>query len=399
VRAVDFMPPRGRTPTIVRIVEGVDGSVPMRSDLLIRYDFGHIVPWIRRVDHGRVVTAGPNALQFRAPVNMREEDTATISEFALEQGERVPFLLTWFPSHEVLPEPPDADQALSETESYWLDWAGSCTHTGDYHDEIHESLLVLKALTYAPTGGIVAAPTTSLPEQAGGTRNWDYRFCWVRDATLTLLAMLNAGYPEEARAWGSWIRRAVADDPADLQIMYGIAGERPLEERELEWLPGFERSSPVRVGNAASDQLQLDIYGELLDASYQTAVYSSAAGLTRTAADDEGWSVTRKLLEQLEDEWHKEDAGIWEMRGPARHFTHSKLMAWVAFDRAVRLCELFGVPGPIARWRSLRDEIRTEVLTRGWNEAKHAFVQVVRCRRARCEPPANAGPRVSAGNR
>ena len=371
----------------------------MRSDLLIRYDFGHIVPWIRRVDHGRVVTAGPNALQFRAPVNMREEDTATISEFALEQGERVPFLLTWFPSHEVLPEPPDADQALSETESYWLDWAGSCTHTGDYHDEIHESLLVLKALTYAPTGGIVAAPTTSLPEQAGGTRNWDYRFCWVRDATLTLLAMLNAGYPEEARAWGSWIRRAVADDPADLQIMYGIAGERPLEERELEWLPGFERSSPVRVGNAASDQLQLDIYGELLDASYQTAVYSSAAGLTRTAADDEGWSVTRKLLEQLEDEWHKEDAGIWEMRGPARHFTHSKLMAWVAFDRAVRLCELFGVPGPIARWRSLRDEIRTEVLTRGWNEAKHAFVQVVRCRRARCEPPANAGPRVSAGNR
>ena len=375
VRAIDFMPPRGRTPAIVRIVEGLEGSVPMRSELVIRYDFGQIVPWVHRVDHARVATAGPDALYFRAPVEARGEKMTTVCDFAVEQGERFPFVLTWFPSHEELPDESDAEQALRETESYWLDWAASCTHSGDYHDEIHQSLLVLKALTYAPTGGIVAAPTTSLPEQVGGTRNWDYRFCWIRDATLTLLAMLGAGYAEEARAWGEWIRRAIAGDPADLQIMYGIAGERRLDERELEWLPGYERSGPVRVGNAASEQLQLDIYGELLEASYQGAVYSAKAGWARTVEDDEGWAVTRQLLERLEADWRKEDAGIWEMRGPARHFTHSKLMAWVAFDRAVRLCERFGATGPVTRWRVLRDEIRTAVLARGWNEAKQAFTQ------------------------
>jgi GH15 family glucan-1,4-alpha-glucosidase len=375
VRAVDFMPPRDGTPVIVRILEGLEGSVPMRSELVIRYDFGHIVPWVRRVDHGRVATAGPNALYFRAPVEVHGEKMTTVCDFAVEQGERLSFVLMWFPSHEPLPEAVDAERALRETESYWLEWTGSSTYSGDYRDEIHQSLLVLKALTHAPTGGIVAAPTTSLPEQAGGTRNWDYRFCWIRDATLTLLAMLNAGYFEEARAWGAWIRRAVAGDPRDLQIMYGIGGERRLDERELEWLPGYERSSPVRVGNAASKQLQLDIYGELLDASYQTAVYSANAGWDPTADDPEGWSVTRKLLERLEVDWRKQDAGIWEMRGPPRHFTHSKMMAWVAFDRAVRICEGFGVPGPVARWRSLRDEIRAEVLARGWNEAKQAFTQ------------------------
>jgi GH15 family glucan-1,4-alpha-glucosidase len=370
VRALDFMPPRGKRPDIVRIVEGLDGHVPMRSELVIRFDFGHIVPWVRRVDHARVATAGPDALCFRAPVEVHGEDLTTVSEFELGQGERIQFTLTWFPSHEALPEPVDAEQALNETESYWLDWAGLCSHNGDYHDEIHQSLLVLKALTYAPTGGIVAAPTTSLPERIGGVRNWDYRFCWLRDATLTLLAMLNAGYREEAKAWRAWLRRAVAGDPADLQIMYGIAGERRLDERELEWLPGYERSKPVRVGNAASEQLQLDVYGEVLDASYQTAFHSEAVDI-----DADGWSLTTKLLEWLEEGWREEDAGIWEMRGPPRHFTYSKVMAWVAFDRAVRLCEQFGMPGPVARWRALRDEIRAEVLARAWSASKQAFAQ------------------------
>jgi GH15 family glucan-1,4-alpha-glucosidase len=368
VRAIDFMPPRGNTPDIVRIVEGLDGSVPMRSELVIRYDFGHIVPWVHRVDHARVATAGPDALCFRTPVEVRGEDLTTVSEFELGQGERIPFTLTWFPSHEPLPEPVDAEVALNETQAYWLDWAGMCSHKGDYHDEIHQSLLVLKALTYAPTGGIVAAPTTSLPEQVGGVRNWDYRFCWLRDAILTLLAMLNVGYREEARAWAMWLRRAVAGDPADLQIMYGVAGERRLDERELEWLLGYEGSRPVRVGNAASTQLQLDVYGDVLDAAYQSARHGDEW-------DEDGWSITQKLLEWLEDGWHKKDAGIWEMRGPPRHFTYSKVMAWVAFDRAVRLCEEFGRPGPVDRWRALRDEIHAEVLARAWSGTKQAFAQ------------------------
>jgi GH15 family glucan-1,4-alpha-glucosidase len=368
VRAIEFMPPRGKTPDIVRIVEGLDGSVPMRSELVIRYDFGHIVPWVHRVDHARVATAGPDALCLRTPAAVRGEDLTTVSEFELGQGERIPFTLTWFPSHEALPEPVDAEQALNEAEAYWLDWAGLCSHKGDYHDEIHQSLLVLKALTYAPTGGIVAAATTSLPEQVGGVRNWDYRFCWLRDATLTLLAMLNVGYSEEARAWALWLHRAVAGDPADLQIMYGIAGERRLDERELEWLPGYEGSTPVRVGNAASTQLQLDVYGDVLDAVYQAARHGGEW-------DEDGWSIMQKLLGWLEDGWHEKDAGIWEMRGPPRHFTYSKVMAWVAFDRAVRLSEEFGRPGPVDRWRALRDEIHAEVLARAWSDAKQAFAQ------------------------
>jgi GH15 family glucan-1,4-alpha-glucosidase len=368
VRAIDFMPPRGERPDIVRIVEGLGGSVPMRSELVIRFDYGHIVPWVRRVDHARVATAGPDALCFRTPAKVRGEDMRTVAEFTLEQGERIPFVLTWFPSHQKLPDAVDPEQALNDTEAYWMEWAGTCDHDGDYHDEVHQSLLVLKALTYAPTGGIVAAPTTSLPEQIGGVRNWDYRFCWLRDATLTLLAMLNAGYREEARAWAAWLRRAVAGDPADVQIMYGLAGERRLDERELEWLPGYERSRPVRVGNAASEQLQLDVYGEMMDASYQSAFHGSKP-------TEDGWSITRAVLGWLEEHWGEKDAGIWEMRGPPRHFTHSKMMVWVAFDRAVRLCEEFGLKGPVARWRTLRDEIRAEVLSRGWSEAKQAFAQ------------------------
>jgi GH15 family glucan-1,4-alpha-glucosidase len=368
VRAIDFMPPRGEAPDIVRIVEGLDGSVPMRSELVIRFDFGEVVPWVRRLDHARIATAGPDALCFRTPVEVRGKDMRSVSEFTLAQGDRIPFVLTWFPSHEELPDEIDPEQALSDTEEYWLDWAGRCNHGGDYHEEIHQSLLVLKALTFAPTGGIAAAPTTSLPERLGGVRNWDYRYCWLRDATLTLLAMLNAGYREEAEAWRQWLLRAVAGDPADLQIMYGLAGERRLDERELDWLPGYEQSMPVRIGNAASAQLQLDVYGDVLEATYQTRVHGAPP-------DDHAWSLVSKLLEWLEDGWRQEDAGIWEVRGPTRHFTHSKVMAWVAFDRAVRFHEEFGWQGPVERWRALRDEIRAEVLARAWNDEKQAFTQ------------------------
>jgi GH15 family glucan-1,4-alpha-glucosidase len=368
VRAIDFMPPRDEVPDIVRIVEGLDGDVPMRSELALRLDYGHIVPWVRRVDHARLAIAGPDAFAYRTPVDVRGEDMKTVSDFTLAVGERIPFALSWFPSHKPPPDEIDPERALDDAEDFWLDWASVCDHTGDYHDEIHESLLVLKALTYAPTGGIVAAPTTSLPEQIGGVRNWDYRYCWLRDATLTLLAMLNAGYQEEAITWRQWLLRAVAGDPADIQIMYGVAGERRLDEWEVEWLPGYESSHPVRIGNAASEQLQLDVYGEVLDALYQTRAHGAPP-------DDNAWAVTLELLEWLEDGWRQEDAGIWEVRGPARHFTHSKVMSWVAFDRAVRYCEDLGREGPVERWRGLRDEIHAEVLARSWSERKHAFAQ------------------------
>ena len=368
VRLIDFMPPRGEAPDIVRIVEGLDGRVPIRSELVIRFDYGRTVPWVRRVDHARVAVAGPDALCFRTEVEVHGEDLRTVAEFEVEAGERIPFVLTWFPSHQEVPDAIDAERALTDSEDYWLDWAGKCGHQGDYHEEIHQSLLVLKALTYAPTGGLVAAPTTSLPENLGGVRNWDYRFCWLRDATLTLLAMLNAGYSDEAEAWRGWLLRAVAGDPADLQIMYGIAGERRLNEFELGWLSGFAQSRPVRVGNAACKQLQLDVYGEVLDALYQARV----DGLP---PDDNAWAMILKLLEWLEDGWRREDSGIWEVRGPARHFTHSKVMAWVAFDRAIRFHEEFDRKGPVDRWRALRDEIHAEVLDRGWSEEKQSFTQ------------------------
>jgi GH15 family glucan-1,4-alpha-glucosidase len=368
VRVIDFMPPRGEAPDIVRIVEGLSGEVAMRSELVVRFDFGRIVPWVHRVDHARLAIAGPDALCFTTPAETRGEELKTISEFTVSPGERVPFVLTWYPSHEPPPDEVDPEQALVDAEEFWLSWAGMCVHEGDYHEEIHQSLLVLKALTYAPTGGIVAAPTTSLPELIGGVRNWDYRYCWLRDATLTLLAMLRCGYREEAVIWRQWLLRAVAGDPADVQIMYGLAGERRLEERELDWLPGFEGSRPVRVGNAASEQLQLDVYGEVLEALYQARAHGAPK-------DDEVWSLTTMLLEWLERHWREPDSGIWEIRGPLRHFTHSKLMAWVAFDRAVRFHDEFGREGPIERWRATRDEIRAEIFAKGWSEAKQAFTQ------------------------
>ena len=368
VRIIDFMPPRSKASEIVRIVEGLTGEIEMRSELVIRFDFGRIVPWMQTSDGDHVAIAGPDALCYRTPVEAHGEEMKTVSTFTVSPGRRVPFVLSWFPSHEPRPEQTDGETALGETEEYWQSWAAQCGHAGAYHEEVHQSLLVLKALTYAPTGGMVAAPTTSLPESIGGPRNWDYRFCWLRDATLTLLAMLRSGYHEEATTWRQWLLRAVAGDPADVQIMYGIAGERRLDERELDWLAGYEGSRPVRVGNAASTQLQLDVYGEILDALYQAQVHG--------APDDPNvWSVAQKMLEWLEEGWRVEDAGIWEVRGPARHFTHSKVMAWVAFDRAVRFHEEFGDDGPVERWRSIRDEIHADVLARSWNAEKQAFAQ------------------------
>jgi GH15 family glucan-1,4-alpha-glucosidase len=369
VRVIDFMPPRGEAPDIVRIVEGVSGRVPMRSELIIRFGYGHVVPWVRRVGDARLATAGPDALAFCAPVEVHGENLTSVSEFTIGPGERIPFVLTWYPSHQPPPARVDAEIALAETETFWREWAASRRGDGnDYYEAVQQSLLVLKALTYDPTGGIVAAPTTSLPEQIGGVRNWDYRYCWLRDASLTLLAMLAAGYGAEAEEWREWLLRAIAGDPAQLQIMYGLAGERWLAERQIDWLPGFLDSRPVRVGNAASEQLQLDIFGEVLDAAYHTLVYG-------IGPSESGWALIRRLLGRLEECWRDPDAGIWEVRGPNRQFTHSKVMAWVAFDRGVRMCAELGRDGPVARWAELRDEIKAQVLTCGWSERKQAFTQ------------------------
>jgi GH15 family glucan-1,4-alpha-glucosidase len=370
VRVLDFMPPRGKAPDVVRIIEGLDGSVRMRSELVIRFDYGQIVPWLRRADHARLAVAGPNALCFRTPASTHGENMRTISEFIVEEGERVPFVLTWFPSHEKTPAAIDAEIALAETETFWREWIEDCDAElpTELRGLVRRSLMVLKALTYAPTGGIVAAPTTSLPESIGGVRNWDYRYCWLRDATLTLLALLNGGYIDEALQWRQWLLRAVAGAPADVQIMYGVAGERRLTEFELSWLPGYEGSTPVRVGNAASAQLQIDVFGELMDALYQ----ARAHGLAKEAP---AWALQRVLLDYLETIWDEPDNGIWEIRGEPRHFVHSKVMAWVAFDRAVRSVETQGVDGPVERWRKIRDTIHAQVCDRGFNKKLGSFTQ------------------------
>jgi GH15 family glucan-1,4-alpha-glucosidase len=370
VRVLDFMPPRGKAPDIVRIVEGLEGSVRMRSELVIRFDYGHVVPWVRRVDDARLAIAGPDALVFRTPAPTRGEDMQTFSEVTIEEGERIPFVLTWYPSHEETPARIDPEVALAETETFWREWNGrsKLDLPGAWRDVIQRSLMVLKALTYAPTGGIVAAPTTSLPEHIGGVRNWDYRYCWLRDATLTLLALFHADYMEEALDWRQWLLRAVAGDPADIQIMYGVGGERRLQEFELPWLPGYEGSAPVRIGNAASEQLQVDVFGEVMDALYQARVH----GL---AKEKPPWDLQLALLDHLERIWHEPDEGIWEIRGERRHFVHSKVMAWVAFDRAVRTVEEHGLDGPVERWRELRAQIHAEVCERGFDESLGSFVQ------------------------
>ncbi len=371
VRVIDFMPPRGEEPDVVRIVEGIEGSVPIRMELVIRFGYGAVVPWVRRLDDDlRVAIAGPDALTLRTTTPARGENLRTVSEFTVGAGERASFVLTWFPSHHVpdnLPDPIDPDQALEETCSFWREWLENCTYEGRWQEPVRRSLITLKALTYQPTGGIVAAPTTSLPERIGGTRNWDYRYCWLRDATFALDALLECGFRDEAQAWRSWLLRAVAGDPDDLQIMYGPAGERRLEEYEIPWLPGYESSRPVRVGNNASKQFQLDVYGEVLDVLHQARRHE-------IAPDDQSWSIQRVMLANLERRWHEPDEGIWEVRGPRRHFTHSKVMAWVAFDRGVKAVEEYGREGAVDRWRAVRDEIHAEVLERGYDEELGSFV-------------------------
>jgi GH15 family glucan-1,4-alpha-glucosidase len=370
VRVFDFMPPRGNAPDVVRIVEGVRGSVPMRSEIVIRFDYGSVVPWVRRIDDTRLAVAGPDALCFRTPAHTRGENMRTISEFTIEEGERVPFALTWYQSHEDPPERIDPEVALAETESFWREWNAKCTADvpEEWRDLLHRSLMVLKTLIYAPTGGIVAAPTTSLPEWIGGVRNWDYRYCWLRDATLTLLALLQAGHIDEALDWRRWLLRAVAGDPSDIQIMYSVAGERRLTELELPWLPGYENSAPVRIGNAASEQIQIDVFGEVMDALYQ----SRAHGL---AKEPHAWALQKTLLVYLEHAWQEPDQGIWEIRSEPRHFVHSKVMAWVAFDRAVRSIEDQGLDGDVDKWRAIRDTIHAQVCDRGFDEKLGSFVR------------------------
>jgi GH15 family glucan-1,4-alpha-glucosidase len=366
---IDFMPSRDQDPNLVRIVEGRAGTVRMRSELVIRFDYGSVVPWVRKNDCGISAIAGPDAVTVLTPVPMRGENFTTVAEFEVAPGRQVPFSLSWHPSHRAGTHILNARGALFECESWWRDWARRCTYQGPYREAVVRSLVTLKALTYEPTGGIVAAPTTSLPEKIGGVRNWDYRYCWLRDATLSLLALLNCGYTDEAGAWRRWLLRAVAGDPSKTQIMYGLRGERRLTEWEVAWLPGYEGSGPVRVGNGAHDQRQLDVFGEMADAFFQ----ARKAGL---APLDDGWNVTHKLMEWLGDHWHEPDEGIWEVRGPRRQFVHSKVLAWVAFDRVVKAVELFGRDGPeLASWKKSRDAIHREVCEKGFDRRRNTFTQ------------------------
>jgi GH15 family glucan-1,4-alpha-glucosidase len=368
VRVLDFMPPREKAPDIVRIVEGIRGRVPMTMELVVRFDYGHVVPWVRRLDGALFMVGGPDSLTLRTPVETRGENLTTRAEFVVAEGDRIPFVLTWNPSHEPMPREINPDHALEDTRRWWAEWGERCSYEGEWRDDVLRSLTVLKALTYAPTGGIVAAPTTSIPEQLGGVRNWDYRYCWIRDATFTLYALMLSGFRDEAAAWRDWLLRTVAGDPADFQILYGVRGERRVAETELPWLPGYEDSRPVRVGNAAARQLQLDVYGEVMDALY----FARKGGLP---ADDAAWSLQRLLLEYLEGEWRFEDEGIWEVRGPRRHFTHSKVMAWVAFDRAVKAVEHFDRPADAIPWKRLRDEIHEDICRNAFDTERNAFVQ------------------------
>ena len=368
VRLIDFMPPRdGRSPMLTRIVEGVHGHVDMECDLRMRLGYGEILPWVRRVDGRIVAVAGPDSLWLDTPVTMTGRNLAHHVSFQVAAGELVPFTLTWQPSHCQPPDRADPFADLASASQFWRDWVSRCTYAGQHKDAVVRSLITLKALTYAPTGGIVAAATTSLPEDIGGVRNWDYRYCWLRDATITLEALLRTGYTDEAAAWRSWLCRAVAGDPKDVQIMYGVAGERRLAEWEADWLPGYERSAPVRIGNAAVNQRQLDVYGELIDAL-------SLGRESGISFDRHAWSLQRALLDFLEKNWDQPDEGIWEVRGPRRHFVHSKVMAWVAFDRAYHSTTL-GLPGPGDRWREIRDRIHAQVIDSGYNASRGAFTQ------------------------
>ncbi|MET9360710.1 glycoside hydrolase family 15 protein [Streptomyces sp. NPDC006632] len=371
VKVIDFMPQRDLAPDVVRIVEGISGTVEMGSVLRLRFDHGHVVPWMRRSDGHRVAVAGPDSAWLRSEPEVKTwgQDMSTRSSFTVGKGEKVAFVLTWHASHEPRPDLIDPYEALEQSLADWREWAGHCRYQGPYRDAVMRSLITLKALTYAPTGGIVAAPTTSLPEEIGGVRNWDYRYCWLRDSTLTLEALLSAGYLDEAAQWRDWLLRAVAGDPADLQIMYGIAGERRLPESELPWLKGHFGSAPVRIGNAAVDQLQLDVYGEVVDSLY----LARRAGLKSEA---HAWNIQLALLGFLEERWREPDEGLWEVRGPRRHFVHSKVMAWVAADRAVRtLEEEPTLRGDADRWRRMRDAVHKEVCEKGFDPVRNTFTQ------------------------
>ncbi|HEY5456206.1 MAG TPA: glycoside hydrolase family 15 protein [Acidothermaceae bacterium] len=370
VRVTDFMPPRGHAPDVVRIVSGIAGTVAMRAELRLRFDYGRVVPWVRRHGDQMIAVAGPDMVRLRTPVDARGEDWSTVSDFTVSAGQRVPFVLTWAPSHGPLPAAVDAEAALADTLAFWTEWSNRGTSVdGPYRDPIKRSLLTLKALTYQPTGGIVAAATTSLPEQIGGPRNWDYRYCWLRDSTYTLQALLAAGYLTEAKAWREWLLRAVAGDPAKLQIMYALDGTRRLPEAALPWLAGYEHSTPVRTGNAASDQLQLDVWGETLDG----LALAREAGI---AAHDDAWDLQVALMNHLEGAWDQPDNGLWEMRGARRHFTHSKVMAWVAADRMAHAIRTHpNLDGPAERWNQLRDTIHADVLAHGYDAQRNTFVQ------------------------
>jgi GH15 family glucan-1,4-alpha-glucosidase len=368
VRVVDFMPVSDKHWDVVRIVQGLSGTVAMRMELVVRFDYGSIVPWVRRSGDLLLITAGPDTLELASSVAVEGQNMRTVAEFSVRKGKHESFVLNYRPSHFATRPAIDAGKALKNTAAQWHKWSSSCRYKGRWRNSVLRSLITLKALTYRPTGGLVAATTTSLPEQPGGVRNWDYRYCWLRDATFTLNALLLAGYNEEATAWREWLLRAVAGSPADLQIVYGVTGVRRLDEVELPWLPGYEASKPVRIGNAASSQFQLDVYGEVMDCLH----------LAR-AADMEphpdAWNVQLALLRFLETHWDRPDEGLWEVRGQPQHFTHSKIMAWVAFDRAIKDAEKQGLEGPVEIWRQLRDSIHAQVCEKGFDAVNNTFVQ------------------------
>jgi len=366
---IDFMPQGGPHPTIVRLVVGMRGRVAMTTELILRFGYGAVVPWVTRLEDGSLrAIAGPDMMLLRTPVRLRGADMTTVGEFAVNKDDVIPFVLSYLPSHRPLHAPVDPTTALHDTEMFWQDWSAKCRPAGPWSDAVLRSMITLKALSYAPTGGMVAAPTTSLPEKLGGERNWDYRFCWLRDATLVLLGAMNAGYFEEAQAWREWLLRAVAGSPGQLQIMYGIGGERRLTEWTAPWLPGYENSAPVRIGNAAHSQRQLDVFGEIMDVYYQ----ARRSGLSTS---ESGWAAQLKFLEHLQTICQEPDEGIWEVRGTPQHFTHSKVMAWVAFDRAVKSAETFGLEGPLDEWRKLREEIFAEVCAKGYDQQLGTFVR------------------------
>jgi len=365
----DFMPIRGRNSDLVRIVRGVRGAVPIQMELVLRFDYGRSVPWVSRLDDGGLrAIAGPDMVVLHASVDTHGENMKTVAEFTVREGEAVWFVLTYGASYEDVPQPVDPEEALQETIQFWQAWTSKTNLTGEYAEALERSLITLKALTFRQTGGIVAAPTTSLPECPGGQRNWDYRYCWLRDATFTLLALMNAGYFDEAHAFRDWLLRAVAGSPEQTQIMYGVRGERQLVEWEANWLDGYERSKPVRIGNAAAGQLQLDVYGEMADA----ALHGQMAGITPTG---DSFALQRSLTNHLAKIWDQPDQGIWEVRGDPQHFTYSKVMAWVAFDRAIKTAERFGLHGDVSRWRELRQQIHNEVCSKGYDATRGCFTQ------------------------